>query len=86
LRLWAINDSWSACEKCTLKWRITQNDSSLESGELPLTLDADSGQMVKEVSVTPTAPGEARIAYWIEDQQGKVVGKNARVEAVTAAP
>jgi beta-mannosidase len=39
--------------------------------------------MVKEVSVTPTAPGEARIAYWIEDQQGKVVGKNARVEAVT---
>ena len=59
---------------------------SLESGELPLTLDADSGQMVKEVSVTPTAPGEARIAYWIEDQQGKVVGKNARVEAVTAAP
>jgi len=84
LRLWAINDSWSACEKCTLKWRITQNDSSLESGELPLTLDADSGQMVKEVSVTPTAPGEVKIAYWIEDQRGKVVGKNARVEAVTA--
>lgn len=82
LRLWAINDSWSACDSCTLKWQIKQHHRLLEKGEQTQTLAADSGQMIKEITATPATAGEVEIDYWIEDQHGKVVGKNGRREKV----
>lgn len=82
LRLWAINDSWSACESCTLKWQIKQNQRVLEKGAKPLTIPADSGQMIAEVTATPDQQGEVKIIYWIEDKNGKVAGKNDRTEQV----
>ena len=77
VRLWAINDTWSACDQCQLKWQVKQNQRVLDKGEITLTLPADSGQKVQELTVTPADKHAVEIKYWIEDRHGKTVGANA---------
>ncbi len=55
VRLWAINDTWAACEDCRLTWQVRQNGQMLAQGETSLTLPPDAGQMVRELTVTPPA-------------------------------
>ncbi len=55
VRLWAINDTWAACEDCRLTWQVRQNGQMLAQGEISLTLPPDAGQMVRELTVTPPA-------------------------------
>lgn len=74
--LWAINDTWSACDQCQLKWQVKQNKRVLDKGETTLTIPADSGQKVQEVTVTPADKQDVEINYWIEDRHGKKVGEN----------
>ena len=77
VRLWAINDTWSACDQCQLKWQVKQNQRVLDKGEITLTLPADSGQKVQELTVMPADKHAVEINYWIEDRHGKKVGDNA---------
>jgi len=74
--LWAINDTWSACDQCQLKWQVKQDRRVLDKGETTLTIPADSGQKVQDVTVTPAGKQDVEINYWIEDRQGKKVGEN----------
>jgi len=82
VRLWAINDTWSACDACRLTWQVKQNGKLLAKGETTMTLPADSGNRVKEITVTPAGSGRVAIEYRIQDKAGKTVGKNLREESV----
>ena len=83
LRLWTVNDSASPCTACRLQWRVSQRGKLLLKEEQTLTIPADSGQMVQALSITPPRPGTLKVAFWIEDNAGKVVGKNQYEETVT---
>lgn len=80
IRLWAINDTWAACDDCRLKWQVKQNGRVLDKGETTLTLPPDSGQQVKALTVTPPSKHNLLIEYRIENKAGKTVGKNQRIE------
>lgn len=82
VRLWAINDTWSACEACRLAWKIKQGGELLAEGEMTLTLPPDSGSRVKEIAVTPGSTERVTIEYRIENKAGKTVGKNRLEERV----
>lgn len=82
VRLWAINDTWSACEACRLAWRIKQGGELLAEGDMTLTLPPDSGSRVKEIAVTPGSTERVTIEYRIENKAGKTVGKNRLEETV----
>lgn len=82
IRLWAINDTWSACDACRLKWQVTQNGRVLSKGSITQTLPPDSGQVVKQLSVKPVTRHDVIIDYRIESKAGKTVGKNQRTERV----
>ena len=82
VRLWAINDTWSACEDCRLTWQVKQSGQRLAEGETVMTLPPDSGNKIKEINVTPTRGEPVTIEYRIEDKAGKTVGKNRREEPV----
>jgi len=82
VRLWAINDTWSACEDCRLTWQVKQSGQRLAEGETVMTLPPDSGNKIKEINVTPTRSKPVTIEYRIEDKAGKTVGKNRREEPV----
>ena len=86
VRLWAINDTWSACEDCRLIWQVKQNGQILSRGRSTHTLPPDSGEMINEVTVTPPSDHKVVIDYRIENKAGKTVGKNQREEAVESAP
>ncbi|WP_312686294.1 glycosyl hydrolase 2 galactose-binding domain-containing protein [Kosakonia sp.] len=76
LRLWAINDTETPCTDCTLKWQVTQQDQTLVAEQKQLTVEADSGVTVAEVSATPQGAGDVEVTYQIIDAQGKVRGEN----------
>ncbi|HBI5634248.1 TPA: glycoside hydrolase family 2 [Salmonella enterica subsp. enterica serovar Welikade] len=82
LRLWAINDTWSACNDCRLKWQVKQNGRTLAKGDITRTLPPDSGFQVKEITVTPTTRHKVTIEYRIENDAGKTMGYNVRHENV----
>lgn len=82
LRLWAINDTWSACNDCRLKWQVKQNGRTLAKGDITRTLPPDSGFQVKEITVTPITRHKVTIEYRIENDAGKSVGYNVRHENV----
>ncbi|HGH5978132.1 TPA: glycoside hydrolase family 2 [Kluyvera georgiana] len=82
LRLWAINDTWSDCRDCRLKWQVKQNGRTLAKGDITRTLPPDSGSQVKEITVTPTTRHKVTIEYRIENDAGKAVGYNVRHENV----
>ncbi|KAB0549544.1 glycoside hydrolase family 2 protein [Pantoea stewartii] len=82
VRLWAINDTWNACTACQLKWQISQKGEVLAKGSETLTLPPDSGQMVKEITVTPQNFHNVEIRYRIENQNGKTVGSNVHEESI----
>lgn len=85
VRLWAINDTWAACEDCRLTWQVRQNGQMLAQGEISLTLPPDAGQMVRELTVTPAGPQPVTIVYRIDNRRGKHVGANQHTEPVAAA-
>ncbi len=85
VRLWAINDTWAACEDCRLTWQVRQNGQMLAQGETSLTLPPDAGQMVRELTVTPAGPQPVTIVYRIDNRRGKHVGANQHTEPVAAA-
>lgn len=82
--LWAINDSWEACDACRLTWQVKQNGRALAKGNMTLTLPPDSGKKVKEIAVTPTSQHKVTIEYRIEHQSGALAGLNVREENVAA--
>ncbi|WP_058914245.1 glycoside hydrolase family 2 protein [Entomohabitans teleogrylli] len=82
VRLWAINDTWSACEDCRLTWQVKQNGRTLAKGNITRTLPADSGCRVKEITITPITRHTVTIEYRIENDAGKAVGYNVRHESV----
>lgn len=84
LRLWAINDTWSACSDCRMKWQVKQNGRTLAKGDITRTLPPDSGFQVKEITVTPTTKHKVTIEYRIENDAGKTMGYNVRYENVEA--
>lgn len=86
VRLWAINDTWSACEECRLTWQVKQSGKRLAEGETIMTLPPDSGTRVKEITVTPTSVERVTIEYRIENNARETVGKNRREESVEASP
>ncbi|EEK7630304.1 glycoside hydrolase family 2 [Salmonella enterica subsp. enterica serovar Newport] len=81
-RLWAINDTWSACNDCRLKWQVKQNGRTLAKGDITRTLPPDSGFQVKEITVTPTTRHKVTIEYRIENEAGKTVGYNVHYQNV----
>lgn len=85
IRLWAINDTWSACEECRLTWQVKQNGRVLAKGDTTLTLPPDSGNNIEEITVTPASTHKVTIEYRIENKKGETVGKNVREERVEAA-
>ncbi len=85
VRLWAINDTWSACEECRLTWQVKQSGKRLAEGETFMTLPPDSGTRVKEITVTPTSVERVTIEYRIENNARETVGKNRREESVEAS-
>ena len=85
VRLWAINDTWTACEDCRLTWRIRQNGQMLAQGETTLTLPPDAGQMIRELTVTPAGPQPVTVDYRIDNRRGTRVGANQHTEPVAAA-
>lgn len=85
VRLWAINDTWSACEDCQLTWRVKQSGQRLAEGKMVMTLPPDSGNRVKDITVTPSSREPVTIEYRIENKAGKTVGKNRREEPVVAS-
>ena len=82
VRLWAINDTWKPCSECRLSWRITQRAKVLAKGTMTMTIPADSGTMVKTLTVTPVGQDEVSIGFTIENKAGKRVGENQRTESV----
>lgn len=86
VRLWAINDTWSACEACRLKWQVKQNGRVLAKGNTSLTLPPDSGSRIKDITVTPTTRHNVTIEYEISDRAGNTVGSNQRNERVESPP
>lgn len=82
VRLWAINDTWEPCNECRLTWRIAQRDKVLAQGTMKLTLPADTGKMVREVSATPLSHDKVIITFIIENKIGKVMGKNQKTEII----
>ena len=86
VRLWAINDTWSACEACRLKWQVKQHGRVLAKGNTTLTLPPDSGSRIKDITVTPTTRHNVTIEYEISDRAGNTVGSNQRNERVESPP
>lgn len=82
IRLWAINDSWTACTDCRLKWQVMQNGQPLAKGDTTLTLPPDSGNRIKEITVTPTSTQNVTVEYRIENNAGKTLGFNLHQEKV----
>ncbi len=86
VRLWAINDTWSACEDCRLIWQVKQSGQRLAEGETIMTLPPDSGTRVKEITVTPTSGERVTIEYRIQNKARETVGENRREEPVEPSP
>lgn len=82
LRLWAINDTRKPCNECRLIWRVTQRDKVLAKGTMTMTIAADSGTMVKALTVTPVGQDAVLIRFAIKNKAGKTVGDNQRTESV----
>ncbi|MFW0824483.1 glycoside hydrolase family 2 protein [Cronobacter dublinensis] len=76
IKLWTVNDSFSACDGCTLRWRVKTPGVTGQQESKPMTIPPDSGRQVAQLTFTPTAPGALRIEYEILDAQGKTVGRN----------
>lgn len=77
LRLWAVNDTYTPCEDCTLKWQVTQRDRPLLTGQKQQTLAVDSGVKIADLTVTPDSTGVLTVTYHIFDATGKKVAENA---------
>ena len=74
VRLWAINDTWAACENCRLTWQVRQNAQMLAQGETSLTPPPDVGQMLREFTVTPAGPRPVSHVTPLYNQRGQQVG------------
>lgn len=80
--LWAVNDTFSECRSCTLKWSVTQNNRTLVASQTRRTLAADSLNRIETLDITPQEAGELLVSFTIFDEKGKVVGKNRYRETV----
>ncbi|WP_392420386.1 glycoside hydrolase family 2 protein [Edwardsiella piscicida] len=87
IALWAINDTWRAHPDSRLVWQLRQGGIVLNQGALTFALPADSGQRLRQLTVTPRDGQDMWLYATLYDAQGEPLGKNSyRIEVQAPTP
>jgi hypothetical protein len=78
LALYVVNDALQEFPGAQAKWRITGGETPAAQESRTVTLNADSVSKIADLGAMPgITRGGGRLEFWVEDQNGRVLGRSS---------